>query len=71
MMDTVQNATEVFNIVTAELKTLKALPDLDPLQRGRVLAQLCAVAMQAIVLCEGNWKATNDWYMRQTLRQRP
>ncbi len=48
MMDTVKNATEVFNIVTAELKTLKALPDLDPLQRGRVLAQLCAVAMQAI-----------------------
>ena len=71
MMDTVQNATEVFGIVTAEVKSLKALPDLDPLQKARVLAQLCAVAMQAIALCEANWKACNDWQMRQTLRQMP
>ena len=68
-MDTVKNATEVFNIVTTEVKTLKALPDLDPLQKARVLAQLCAVAMQAVALCEANWKATNDWHMRQALRQ--
>ena len=70
-MDTVKNATEVFNIVTTEVKTLKALPDLDPLQKARVLAQLCAVAMQAIALCEANWKTTNDWHMRQALRQMP
>jgi len=70
-MDTVKNATQVWEAVTAEIKRLQDDPDLDPLQRGRVLAQLCAVAMQAIALCEGNWKATNDWYMRQTLRQRP
>ncbi len=70
-MDTVKTATEVFNIVTTEVKTLKALPDLDPLQKARVLAQLCSVALQAVALCEANWKATNDWYMRQTLKQMP
>ena len=70
-MDTVQNATELLNIITTEVKTLEALPDLDPLQKARVLAQLCSVAMQAIALCEANWKATNDWYMRQTLKQMP
>ena len=64
-METVKNATEVFNMVMAELKALKASPDLDPLQSGRVFAQLCGVAMQAIALCETNWKAINDWDMRQ------
>ena len=70
-MDTVKNATEVFNMVMAELKALKASPDLDPLQSGRVFAQLCAVALQAIELVEANWKTTNDWHMRQALRQMP
>ena len=70
-MDTVKNATEVFNMVMAELKALKASPDVDPLQSGRVVAHLGSVALQAIALCEANWKTTNDWHMRQALRQMP
>src|SRR5207244_1491417 len=50
-MDPVKHATEVFGMVTAEVTSLKAQPDLDPLQKARVVAQLCAVAMQALALC--------------------
>jgi len=70
-MDTVKNATQVWEAVTAEIKRLQDDPDLDPLQRGRVLAQLWSVAMQAIAVCQANWKACNDWHMRQALKQMP
>ena len=69
-MDTVKNATEVFNVLMAEVKALKAL-DVDPLQKARIVAQLCSVAIQALALGEANWKTTNDWHMRQALRQMP
>ena len=69
-METVKNATEVFNMVMAEVKALKAL-DVDPLQKARIVAQLCSVAIQALALGEANWKAHNDWHMRQVLKQRP
>src|SRR5437667_8960374 len=61
----VKHATEVFGMVTAEVTSLKARPDLDPLQKARVVAQLCAVAMQALALCHADYKHTNDWHMRQ------
>jgi len=68
-MDPVKHATEVFGMVTAEVTSLKAQPDLDPLQKARVVAQLCAVAMQALALCHADYKHTNDWHMRQKLKQ--
>ena len=56
-MAPVKHATEVFGMVTAEVTSLKAQPDLDPLQKARVVAQLCAVAMQALALCHADYKA--------------
>src|SRR5437667_3849195 len=68
-MDPVKHATEVFGMVTAEVTSLKAQPDLDPLQKARVVAQLCAVAMQSLALCHADYKHANDWHMRQKLKQ--
>src|SRR2546422_4846544 len=65
-MDPVKHATEVFGMVTAEVTSLKAQPDLDPLQKARVVAQLCAVAMQALALCHADYKHANDWHMRRS-----
>ena len=61
-MDPVKHATEVFGMVTAEVTSLKAQPDLDPLQKARVVAQLCAVAMQALALCHADYKHANEMH---------
>ena len=49
---------------------MKAL-DVAPLQKARIVAQLCSVAIQALALGEANWKTHNDWHMRQVLKQTP
>jgi len=68
-MDAVQKATEVFDIVIGELKTLKAHADLEPAERARMVAQLSRVAIQALALCHADYKHANDWHMRQMLKQ--
>jgi hypothetical protein len=50
--------TELLTVVTTEIKTLTAHPDLDPLERGRVVAQLTGVALQIRVRCQE--KETQD-----------
>ena len=41
----------------------------ETMSKTRVVAQLCAVAMQALALCHADYKHANDWHMRQKLKQ--
>ena len=61
-------ATEVFGMVIAEVKRLQALPDLDPLKKGKVVAEFCSVAMQAIAVGEAHLKNFNNFMSPQNPR---
>ena len=64
-MDAVKKAAEVYDMAIAEVKSVKANPDLDPVQKSRVVAQFLGVALQALALCHADYKHTNNWHMRQ------
>jgi hypothetical protein len=44
----VRTAADVRHLLVAEIESLTANPDLDPIAKARILAQLMAVALRAI-----------------------
>ena len=48
----VKTAADVRQVVAEEIENMRTNPDLDPLRRGRVLAQLASAALRAIEMGE-------------------
>src|SRR3989442_9331872 len=70
--DRILTATELLDIVVTEIKTLRTHPDLDPLERGRVVAQLAGVALQTLVRCrEKEIQDATGRFLREASRRTP